>query len=94
MSPSLEKARSLDYEVLFMTEPLDELCAQAIETYDSKKLVDLSKENADIGEKEEDKKEKVSQLQTRVMAYYMCSIRVTLLLSDLGVATMVLLAQN
>jgi HSP90 family molecular chaperone len=36
MSPSLEKARSLGYEVLFMTEPLDELCAQAIEKFDGK----------------------------------------------------------
>ncbi|KAG5191129.1 heat shock protein 90 [Tribonema minus] len=58
MSPALEKARKLDYEVLFMTEPLDELCAQAIERFDGKELIDLSKENADLGDAEEEKREK------------------------------------
>eukprot|EP00953_Heterococcus_sp_UTEX-ZZ885_P020915 11703-Heterococcus_DN1.PRE.3 len=43
MSPSLEKARSLGYEVLFMTEPLDELCAQAIEKFDGKHFCLIAK---------------------------------------------------
>ena len=33
MSPVLEKLRALDYEVLYMTEPLDELTVQSIGTY-------------------------------------------------------------
>ena len=33
MSPVLEKLRSLDYEVLYMTEPLDELTAQSIAAF-------------------------------------------------------------
>ena len=33
MSPVLEKLRALDYEVLYMTEPLDELTAQSIAAF-------------------------------------------------------------
>ncbi|CAM9316030.1 unnamed protein product [Sphacelaria rigidula] len=55
MSPALEKAAALGFDVLFMTEPLDELTVQAIGEFKGKTLTDLGKENVDLGEDEEDK---------------------------------------
>lgn len=43
------------FDVLFMTEPLDELTVQAIGEFKGKTLTDLGKENVDLGEDEEDK---------------------------------------
>jgi len=43
VSPSLEKIKSNGYEVLFCTEPLDELCMMELKTFDDKEIVDLSK---------------------------------------------------
>ncbi len=54
-SPLLEKAKKLGYEVLFMLDPLDELCAQSLESYEGKKLVDLAKESSSLETPEEDK---------------------------------------
>ncbi|CAM9801989.1 unnamed protein product [Chrysoparadoxa australica] len=57
MSPSLEKARSLGYEVLFMTDPLDELCIQSLGQFNDFSLMDLAKESADLSKDEDEKKE-------------------------------------
>ncbi len=54
-SPLLEKAKKLGYEVLFMLDPLDELCAQSLESYEGKRLVDLAKESSSLETPEEDK---------------------------------------
>ncbi len=54
-SPLLEKAKKLGYEVLFMLDPLDELCAQSLESYEGKKLIDLAKESSSLETPEEDK---------------------------------------
>lgn len=51
----------LRYDVLFMTEPLDELTVQAIGEYDGKALTDLGKENVDLGGDESDKAKKDEQ---------------------------------
>ncbi len=59
-SPLLEKAKKLGYEVLFMLDPLDELCAQSLESYEGKTLVDLAKESSSL-ETPEEYKQKVKQ---------------------------------
>ncbi len=57
-SPHLEKLKDKDYEVLLMTDPVDEWVVQSLPEYDGKAL--KSAEKGDLGleeSKEEDKKE-------------------------------------
>ena len=54
-SPFVEKCKKRGYEVLFMTDPIDEYAVQQLKEYDGKKLVSLSKENVDFGETEDEK---------------------------------------
>lgn len=49
------------YDVLFMTEPLDELTVQAIGEYGGKALTDLGKENVDFAGDEDEKAKKEEQ---------------------------------
>jgi len=44
------------YEVLYMTEPIDEYCVQQLKEYDGKKLVAVTKEGLTLPEDEEEKK--------------------------------------
>jgi heat shock protein beta len=56
IAPAMEKMRQLDYEVLYMVEPLDEIVAQSISDFEGKKLVDINKAGAlDLTKTEEDK---------------------------------------
>lgn len=48
-APFLEQLNSKGYEVLFMTEPLDEVSVQHLKYYEGKKFVDVSKETFDLG---------------------------------------------
>lgn len=48
-APFLEQLNNKGYEVLFMTEPLDEVSAQHLKYYEGKKFVDVSKETFDLG---------------------------------------------
>mmetsp|Transcript_51804 Transcript_51804/g.144747 ORF Transcript_51804/g.144747 Transcript_51804/m.144747 type:complete len:768 (+) Transcript_51804:104-2407(+) len=57
ISPSMEKMRQLDYEVLYMVDPLDEICSQSIVDYEGKKLVDINKAGLDLAKSEDEKKE-------------------------------------
>jgi heat shock protein beta len=52
-SPFLERARKRGYEVLFLTEPLDEYTVQNIPEFEGKKLVSLSKEGVDFADNDE-----------------------------------------
>lgn len=55
-SPFLEKLRAKGYEVLFMTEAIDEYCVQQLTEYDGKKLLCATKDNLNLNDSEEEKK--------------------------------------
>eukprot|EP01135_Chromosphaera_perkinsii_P004045 Nk52_evm58s266 gene=Nk52_evmTU58s266 len=57
-SPFVEKVKQKGFEVLYMTEPIDEYCVQQLKEYDGKKLVSVTKEGLDLGEDEEEKKKR------------------------------------
>merc|ERR1719238_2632730 len=44
------------YEVLYMTEPIDEYCVQQLKEYDGKKLVAVTKEGLKMNETDDEKK--------------------------------------
>merc|ERR1711981_1286426 len=55
-SSFVERLVKKGYEVLYMTEPIDEYCVQQLKEYDGKKLVSVTKEGLKFEESEEDKK--------------------------------------
>merc|ERR1711907_393108 len=55
-SSFVERLVKKGYEVLYMTEPIDEYCVQQLKEYDGKKLVSVSKEGLKLPEDEEEKK--------------------------------------
>merc|ERR1711916_377705 len=58
-SPFLERLRKKNFEVLYMTEPIDEYAVQQLKEYDDKKLVCVTKEGLELKETLGDKVEKV-----------------------------------
>ena len=61
-SPYLESLNKRDYEVVFMTEAIDEYMLQQLKEYSGKQLVDISKEELDLSQSE-DQKEKLKDLE-------------------------------
>ena len=57
-SPFLEKLKLKGYEILFMTEPIDEYCVQQLKEYEGKKLLCATKEGLTLSENEEEKQGK------------------------------------
>jgi molecular chaperone HtpG len=55
-SSFVERLVKKGYEVLYMTEPIDEYCVQQLKEYDGKKLVSVTKEGLELAEDEEEKK--------------------------------------
>jgi molecular chaperone HtpG len=55
-SPFVERVKKHGYEVLYMTEPIDEYCVQQLKEYDGKNLVSVTKEGLELPEDEEAKK--------------------------------------
>jgi len=55
-SPFLEKLKKKGYEILYMTDPIDEYCVQQLKEYDDKKLICASKEGLAMDETEDEKK--------------------------------------
>lgn len=58
MSPTVEKLAAKGYDVLFATEPLDEIMMESLRSYKEKDIVDAAKENLKLDEDEESKKRK------------------------------------
>merc|ERR1712022_78505 len=56
-APFIEQLKKRGYEVLFMTDPIDEYAVQQLKEYDGKKLVAVTKEGLDLEKTEEEKKE-------------------------------------
>ena len=61
-SPLLEQLKSKDFEVLLMTDPIDEWVTQALSEYDGKKLRSAEKGDLDIDKVDEEKKGKYETL--------------------------------
>merc|ERR1711936_823493 len=52
----VERVTKRGFEVVYMTEPIDEYCVQQMKEYDGKKLVSVTKEGLELPEDEEEKK--------------------------------------
>jgi len=61
-SPLLEQLKSKDFEVLLMTDPIDEWVTQSLIEYDGKKLKSAEKGDLDIDTIDQDKKDKYETL--------------------------------
>merc|ERR1712137_471311 len=57
-SPFLEVLKQHGFEVLFMTEPIDEYCIQQLKEFDGHKLVSVTKEGLELPEEEDEKAKK------------------------------------
>jgi len=55
-SPFIERCKKRNYEVLYMTDPIDEYAVQQLKEYDGKKLVSVTKEGLKFDETDEEKK--------------------------------------
>lgn len=55
-SAFVEQVKNRGFEVLYMTEPIDEYAVQQLKEYDGKKLVSVTKEGLELPEDEEEKK--------------------------------------
>ncbi len=55
-SAFVERVRKRGYEVIYMTEPIDEYCVQQLKEFDGKKLVSVTKEGLELPEDDAEKK--------------------------------------
>ncbi|XP_021805886.1 heat shock protein 90-6, mitochondrial [Prunus avium] len=60
-TPFLEKLLEKDLEVLYLVDPIDEVAIQNLESYKEKKFLDISKEDLDLGDKNEEKEKEIKQ---------------------------------
>jgi len=62
MSPAAEKVRSRGFEVLYLTEPLDEIMIESVTNYkkgdENYKLVDVSKEGLNFDDEDQEERKK------------------------------------
>jgi molecular chaperone HtpG len=55
-SAFVERVRARGFEVVYMTEPIDEYCIQQLKEFEGKNLVSVTKEGLELPEDEEEKK--------------------------------------
>ena len=55
-SPFVEKLLKKGYEVIYLTEPIDEYCIQSLTDFESKKFQNVAKEGLKIGKESDEKK--------------------------------------
>ena len=67
-SPLLEQLKSKDFEVLLMTDPIDEWVTQALSEYDGKKLKSAEKGDLELDKVDESKKGKYETLFKHIRA--------------------------
>ncbi|KAK7299855.1 hypothetical protein RJT34_10683 [Clitoria ternatea] len=60
-TPFLERPLEKDLEVLFLVDPIDEVAIQNLKSYKEKNFVDISKEDLDLGDKNEEKEKEMKQ---------------------------------
>ncbi|CAN6347860.1 unnamed protein product [Urochloa humidicola] len=60
-APFLEKLTEKEYEVLLLVDPMDEVAIQNLGAYKDKKFVDISKEDLDLGDKDEEREKEIKQ---------------------------------
>merc|ERR1712177_91859 len=63
-SPFLEGVKKKGYEVLYMTDPIDEYAIQQLKEFDDKKLVCASKEGLDMEKTDEEKKKEEEEVKS------------------------------
>merc|ERR1712028_32744 len=56
-APFIEQLKKKGYEVIFMTDPIDEYCVQQLKEYDGKKILNVTKEGLNLEKTEDEKKE-------------------------------------
>eukprot|EP00595_Chromulina_sp_UTEXLB2642_P002669 CAMPEP_0196763398 /NCGR_PEP_ID=MMETSP1095-20130614/4014_1 /TAXON_ID=96789 ORGANISM="Chromulina nebulosa, Strain UTEXLB2642" /NCGR_SAMPLE_ID=MMETSP1095 /ASSEMBLY_ACC=CAM_ASM_000446 /LENGTH=712 /DNA_ID=CAMNT_0042116513 /DNA_START=76 /DNA_END=2214 /DNA_ORIENTATION=- len=62
MSPALERLKNKGYEVLYISEPIDEMTLQSIEKFSDKDIIDVGRETTqDLTEDEKKEKEKSNE---------------------------------
>ena len=57
-SSFVERVKKRGFEVIYMTEPIDEYVVQQLKTFDEKQLVSVTKEGLELPEDEEEKKKR------------------------------------
>jgi molecular chaperone HtpG len=62
-SAFVEKVKKRGFEVIYMTEPIDEYGVQQLKEFDGKKLVSVTKEGLELPEDEEEKKKRESDAE-------------------------------
>lgn len=60
-TPFLEKLLEKDLEVLYLVDPIDEVAIQNLKAFKEKNFIDISKEDLDLGDKNEDKEKEIKQ---------------------------------
>ncbi|CAN8269985.1 unnamed protein product [Cochlearia groenlandica] len=60
-TPFLEKLMEKQLEVLYLVEPIDEVAIQSLKSYKEKDFIDISKEDLDLGDKNEEKEAAVKK---------------------------------
>lgn len=60
-APFLEKLLEKEYEVLYLVDPIDEVTIQNLKNYKDKSFVDITKEDLDLGDRDEVKEKQIKK---------------------------------